>query len=218
MEDQIIPASLALAFGAAHAIEPGHGKTALFTYLASGKCTWKEGITIALSSSVTHSLVVLGIAFLSHSLLSHVENIDKQIVIALRYISAITICLIGVYIFFKKEDSSCSHCDSHSHGETQKKSLMASGLLGFATGLVPCPSVVVAYLAGLSTGNTLLGFQSVIFFAVGMSISLVGLVIVFSIGGKKMSSLLESKSLNFNWNKIQAMAFLAIGLFTAFYH
>jgi ABC-type nickel/cobalt efflux system permease component RcnA len=224
MEDQMISGSLALLFGAAHAIEPGHGKTALFTYLASGKCTWKEGITIALSSSITHSLVVLVIAFLSHGLLSHIDNIDQQILKVLRILSAVTICSIGAYIFFKKEKSSCSHCDSHGHKHEEtsennnQKSLLASGLLGFATGLIPCPSIVVAYLAGLSAGNSYLGFQTVAFFAIGMAISLITLVIIFSIGGKKVNHYLESKSFNFNWNKIQGTAFVVIGVFTAFYH
>lgn len=230
MKDQMLTASLALLFGAAHAIEPGHGKTALFTYLASGKCTWREGVTIALSSSITHSVVVLVLALLSHTLFSHVENLDQQIVNGLRFVSAFIICSIGVYLYFKKSPSNCSHCESHVHGDshdhhhhekkdtTSKNTLMASGLLGFATGLIPCPSVVVAYLAGVSSGNSFLGLKTVLFFALGMALSLVTLVIVFSIGGKKMDSYLQRKSFSLNWNKIQGVAFVLIGTVTAFYH
>ncbi|MEC7277053.1 MAG: sulfite exporter TauE/SafE family protein [Bdellovibrionota bacterium] len=232
MEEQMLSASLALAFGAAHAIEPGHGKTALFTYLASGKCTWREGVTIALSSSITHSVVVLAIAFVSHYLFSHVDDVNTHIVNGLRYISAAIICGIGVFLFFKKGESSCSHCDHHGHDhhhehhhhapqeeqKVEKKSLLASGLLGFATGLIPCPSVIVAYLAGISHGNSYLGLKAVFFFAVGMALSLVALVFVFSIGGKKFEKLLEKKSFSLNWNKIQGSVFVLIGLVTAFYH
>ncbi len=231
MEDQLLTTSFALVFGAAHAIEPGHGKTALFTYIASGKCTWKEGVTIALSSAITHSLVVLLIAYLSHTFFSHVENIDQQIISGLRYMSAFTICAIGIYIFRKKGKSSCSHCDSHhSHDHshvhdhendvkpaTTKRSLLTSGLLGLATGLIPCPSVIVVYLAGLSSGNSYMGLKSVIFFAIGMTLSLIAVVIIFSIFGKKMNRYLEGKSFQLNWNKIQGISFLIIGFVTLVY-
>lgn len=227
MEDQILSSSLALLFGAAHAIEPGHGKTALFTYLASGKCTWKDGVTIALSSSVTHSAVVLFVAFLSHRIFSHVDDIDVKIIFWLKIISALIIIGIGIFIFLKKEISSCSHCESHNHLHDHSKiieeknkgnSIIASGLIGFATGLIPCPSVIVAYLAGISSGNMEVGFKTVIMFAIGMAFSLIAVVLAFSLGGKKFGSFFKDRSSSFNWNKIQGGVFILIGAFTLLYH
>lgn len=233
MEEQTLTATLAVLFGAAHAIEPGHGKTALFTYLASGKCTWKDGLVIALSSSITHSAVVLLLALTSHYFLGHREGVDHQIVEVLRYFGGGVICLLGLFFLFKKKPSSCSHCDhghSHTHSEDHnhessfkentrsKKSLFTSGLLGFATGLVPCPSIVVAYLAGVSRGDSFGGLESVLLFALGMALSLVALVLLFSFGSKRFSGLLSSKAPRLNWNKVQGSAFLVIGAFTLFYH
>lgn len=228
MEEQITTASLAFLFGALHAIEPGHGKTALFTYLANGKSTWKDGVAIALSSSFTHTVVVLVIALVSHGLITHVgHNHDHFILDGLRYVSASIICGLGLYFFFKKTPSSCSHCESHGHShdhehthrqEGKKKSLIASGMLGFATGLVPCPSVVVAYLSGVSSGNSIMGLKLVIWFALGMALSLVSLVFLFTFGSKKLSGKLDKVSFNFNWNRVQGSVFFVIGLFTFFYH
>lgn len=232
MEEQTLTATLAILFGAAHAIEPGHGKTALFTYLASGKCTWKDGIVIALSSSLTHSAVVLVLALTSHYFLGHKEGFDHQVAEGLRYFGGGIICFLGIFFLFKKKQSSCSHCDHDGHAHTEdhdhgashiessssKKSLFTSGLLGFATGLVPCPSIVVAYLAGVSRGDSFGGLESVFLFAIGMALSLVALVLLFSFGSKRFSGLLSSKAPKFNWNKVQGSAFLAIGLFTLLYH
>ena len=49
MEEIQLTSILALGFGFLHAIEPGHGKTALLTYVATGEKTWKEGVVISLS-------------------------------------------------------------------------------------------------------------------------------------------------------------------------
>ena len=65
MESLTLSSSVAFIFGVLHALEPGHGKTALLTYVASGKRTWKEGIVISVTSAFTHSLAVFIIAFVS---------------------------------------------------------------------------------------------------------------------------------------------------------
>ena len=61
-----LSAGMALTFGALHALEPGHGKTAIVAYMASGEKSWKDGFVLSVSSSVTHSISILIIAFISH--------------------------------------------------------------------------------------------------------------------------------------------------------
>ncbi len=229
MEDQTLTAALAILFGAAHAIEPGHGKTALFTYLASGNCSWKDGMVIALSSAITHSAVVLILALISHHFLGHKESLDNNLLEGLRYLGGGIICLFGVFFFFKKNQSNCSHCDDHHHHHHHhhdkknsqadvKKSLFASGLIGFATGLMPCPTIVVAYLAGVSRGSSFSGLWSVLLFALGMAISLILLVLIFSFGNRKLSGIITNRIPRLNWNRVQGVTFFVIGCFTLFFH
>jgi ABC-type nickel/cobalt efflux system permease component RcnA len=225
MDDYFASMFMALVFGAAHAIEPGHGKTALFTYLAAGKCNWKDGVVIALSSSITHSIVVLVLAILSHFIFSHQADANVMLQDVLRYIGSGIIIGLGLYFLLKKEHGhdhghSCGSCN-HTQQMLDKKnrgSLLTSGALGLATGLIPCPSVVVAYLSGLASGNSLVGLKTVFFFALGMALSLITLVFVFNFGGQRLSGLLKGKVKVSSWNKIQGSVFLAIGLFTFFYH
>jgi ABC-type nickel/cobalt efflux system permease component RcnA len=40
MESLTLSTSMAFIFGVLHALEPGHGKTALLTYVASGQRTY----------------------------------------------------------------------------------------------------------------------------------------------------------------------------------
>jgi len=227
MESISISSGLALVFGALHALEPGHGKTALLTYIASGKRTWKEGAVISITSAITHSLAVFFIAFLSHFIVHHTTTDAKVAHIGniLSGISGALICSLGLWIIFKSKKGeakveTCCSCSSHGH---QKKKLnkgrfFTSGLLGIATGIIPCPSVVVAYLSGLSTGNSLLGMQSVILFALGMCISLMSVITICSFGGEKLVKKLGKSKVSMNWGLIQGVIFITIGLGTAFYH
>ncbi|MCJ8275495.1 MAG: sulfite exporter TauE/SafE family protein [Bdellovibrionales bacterium] len=239
-ETTVLTSGVALVFGLLHALEPGHGKTALMTYLASGKRTLGEGIFIALTSAITHSFAVLGIALASHYFLHHGAEGDWAHIIGdyLSYLSGGLIICLGVWIFFKNEkdhshhscmacnatfghhhDRSHDHDHDHDHGHlVSKRSFLTSGLLGIATGIIPCPTVVVAYLSGLSTGNSLLGLQSVFLFALGMSISLVAVIVLFNMGALKVRDKVNLSFIPFSWNHAQGVIFVLIGLFTALYH
>jgi nickel/cobalt exporter len=240
MESFTLTSVMALAFGVFHALEPGHGKTALLTYLASGKRTWLDGLVIALSSVVTHSLAVFMIAFLSHFVFHHASHESKVDVIGemLSLASGGLIVALGAWMIWKAQKGEppkpCSTCNSHhrsgehkhendnqDHSSQGASRFYTAGLLGVATGLIPCPSVVVAYLSGVSTGNSFLGLQNVLLFAVGMSLSLMALVVFFSLGSEGIRERLRprtSKVRWINWNTAQGFVFVGIGLFTALYH
>ena len=254
-ETVTLTSGLALLLGLLHALEPGHGKTALMTYLASGKRTLGEGVFIALTSAITHSLAVMVIALGSHYFLhagTH-EGSVHAIGSTLALVSGALIMGLGVWILFRRESEdshhSCAACSvleshyhkhdhdhDHSHGHSHShshkhdhgsqssapkstaKSFLASGLLGVATGIVPCPTVVVAYLSGFSSGNSFVGLQNVFLFAVGMSISLLAFIILFNMGALKVRDKISFDFIPFKWNHVQGVVFILIGLFTALYH
>ena len=246
MEGSTMTTWLALSIGFLHALEPGHGKTALFTYLASGKKTWRDGLVISLSSALTHSAAVFVIAFISHYVLHHnvTEEGLHEMSGFLGILSGGIICALGVWVIVKTkrgEDlhaNCCGHDHEHSHehshehthdhthehhhekqnrSQISKSSLFASSLIGIATGMIPCPTVIVAYLSGVSTGNSYLGIQSVVYFALGMFLALMSVVIAFNFGGQKILDKFKSDKLSFfNWGYIQGGLFIIIGVFTAF--
>lgn len=224
MESANLSSWIALTIGFLHALEPGHGKTALFTYLAAGKKTWREGLVIALSSALTHSAAVFVIAFISHYFLHHstTEETIHKFSDYLSFLSGGIIFMLGVWVITKVgrgEDLHKNCCGHKKKVETNKSSLMASGLIGFATGIIPCPTVIVAYLSGVASGDSSLGIQSVGYFAFGMFLALICVVIAFNFGGQKIIERLKTKKISkFNWGYIQGGVFMLIGVFTAFFH
>jgi nickel/cobalt exporter len=236
MEGSVMTSWLALSIGFLHALEPGHGKTALFAYLASGKKNWKDGLVISFSSALTHSLAVFLIAFISHYILHHnvTEEAMHELSGFLGVISGGIICILGIFVFrktIKGEDlhANCcgpdhSHDSDHNHNEDtnqhfSKASLLTSSFIGIATGMIPCPTVIVAYLSGVSTGNTYLGLQSVAYFAFGMFLALMLVVVGFNFGGQKVIDRFKGGRLSLlNWGYIQGSLFIVIGVFTAIIH
>ena len=228
LETATLSSGLALTFGILHALEPGHGKTALMTYLASGKRSVSEGVVIAITSAATHSLAVLVIAIFCHYLIHHSSSqaAAEGIGEVLAMLSGALIAGLGLWVIRKawqnKPIHSCSSCGGdqhhHDHSKKNRNRFLTSGLLGFATGIIPCPTIVVAFLTGLSTGNSFVGLQNVLLFALGMGISLLTVILLFNIGALKVRKKLKPRVVPFNWNYLQGAVFILIGLFTAFYH
>ena len=228
MENLSISSGLAFVFGVFHVLEPGHGKTALLTYVASGQKTWKEGVVISVTSAVTHSLAVFVLAFASHSFFYFSESSSEEHIHHiggfLSYFSGGVIACIGVFFIYRyikgAETKECTSC-SHHKSETKKSArgkYLTSGLLGIATGMIPCPTIVVAYLSGISRGDSLGGIYSVVLFAIGMCLSLLAVVTFVSFGGEKFFKRISGNNLASKWELVQGCAFIVIGIITTLYH
>lgn len=220
-----LSAGMALTFGALHALEPGHGKTAIVAYMASGEKSWKDGFVLSVSSSVTHSISILIIAFISHYFFHHisVENSVANTNGILKIVSGLLIGSIGIWCLMtskkKSPKTACCSCSSHSHHNHNKSSnLLASSMLGMAAGLIPCPTILIAYLAGVSSGNSLAGIEGVLLFAIGMCFSLLLLVTLCRIFGENIITRIQGEKVGLNWRLCQGILFLLIGFATAVYH
>ena len=109
---------MVMVLGMLHALEPGHGKTALATYMISGKRTWVDGIVVSISSVLSHTFVVflmaLSIHYATNNTYSH-DFIDSNTNI-LRFTSGVCITAIGFYLMLKSLYGHNSHsCCSCSH-------------------------------------------------------------------------------------------------------
>ena len=222
MESITISSWIALMFGALHVLEPGHGKTALLTYMASGRKSWKAGVIISISSAITHSLAIFIIAFIAHYVVHHDQlKISLFVGHILSLVSSALICVLGIWIIFKgNQRKSCRSCNLHKVDEAKTATpddYLTLGVLGVAVGIVPCPSVVVAYLSGVSTGNSLVGMENVILFAIGMCFSLTSVIVLCSLGGEKLLAKINIKKTSMNWSLIQGVTFLIIGIGTVFF-
>jgi ABC-type nickel/cobalt efflux system permease component RcnA len=121
--------SLGLSFflGALHALEPGHGKTAMFVYLLDGKRSFWHPVVMGLSTAFSHSVSLFAIAFgvhIAHHLISGDHNHEQQVSSVLQWISALLVVAVGGFLLVQairgRKVRCCGHhhlgaCSDHSH-------------------------------------------------------------------------------------------------------
>jgi len=194
---------LAVAFGALHALTPGHGKTLVAAYLVGSSGTAWHAVLLGLVVTLAHTMVVyaLGAAVLVTSNFLLREVVEKYATL----VSGLLVVGIGLWMLVRRLRNGHGHDHDHSHhhhhhdhdheagehrhvpavsrepGRVRRWELVGLGISG---GIVPCPDALVVLLLGISLGRTALGLLLVAVFSLGMALTLValGLVWVYSAG------------------------------------
>ena len=120
--------SLGLSFflGALHALEPGHGKTAMFVYLLDGKRSFWHPVVMGLSTAFSHSVSLFAIAFGVH-----IAHHEEQVSSVLQWISALLVVAVGGFLLVQairgRKVQCCGHhhdgeCSDHSHSHADNHS------------------------------------------------------------------------------------------------
>ncbi|MGZ3695952.1 MAG: urease accessory protein UreH domain-containing protein [Bdellovibrionota bacterium] len=207
--DHQLSIGLCFLLGAMHALEPGHGKTALAAHLLGEKGLLRPAIA-AFSTALSHSLSILLIATAVHGALdlSLSEEGGTNLFRYLNLASGLVMVSVGAWLFFSKRAGKGIR---HNHGlscgcghqpredlpmlpmpsRSVRKSLNTM-VLGFAVGLVPCPTALVALSQAIvghdwiTVGVVTFTFSAGIFF---------GLLVVGGILGLKVAPRVLSSSL-----------------------
>lgn len=228
MHSHEITLGLAFGLGAIHALEPGHGKTAMLLYLAGERRNILHPLVMGLSSALSHSLSLIGIAALVH-LTHHVmtgdhHHADEGVTAVMSWISAGLVLVVGLWMTWsawKSKPTQCG-CSHHKHDcagpgrptepRNAQTSYSMSALLGAAFGLMPCPSAMAAYFTGLSSGSPATAYVVIGLFAAGIatSLTLVGMAVQFF--GRHLTNT-QSKLSRLPWKYIRAGLITLIGLF-----
>lgn len=265
--------SLEFAFvlGALHALEPGHGKTAMYVYMMQGRRSLWHPILLGASSALSHSLSLAGIAFAVH-LASHAVTGDHHhedsVANTLQWVSAGLVLGVGLYLLVQaargrqsrccsqhadsshvhdrdssENHSSCCHdhahghaCSSHDHLHSHdasrhrvqlqtlasdvevmsvsrrvKSDFRITALLGLGVGLLPCPSALAAYFAGLSSGNMSLAWLTIGLFAGGIAASISAVGILLQYFGTKLGGRMDRLASPQVWAWGRALVILTVG-------
>lgn len=217
---------LAFGLGALHALEPGHGKTAMLVYLTGEKRSLWHPIVMGVSSAAAHSASLIAIAaavHLTHHLMTadH-EHTNVAVTESMRWVSAVLVLVVGCWMMWfatRSKPMACGcgghehHCDSdgsQSNQQSSKTSYSMSAMLGVAFGLLPCPSALAAYFSGMSEGSPIAAYMVIGLFAAGIACSLtvVG-ILLQSFGTKWVGAPNRLKTMP--WAHIRAGLILAIG-------
>ena len=204
----ILNTGTAFVLGAMHALEPGHGKTAMASYTLGNKNAKNHLITLVLSMAFSHTFMLLAIGFVISYLFPFFDSEKAEHILGI--ISPLILIAIGGYMLYKIKNnkhvcsSSCSH---HQNKATQPKKQFdinsvklnakplakpthtqkTTALIGILSGLIPCPSAIAAFFVAGQTGSFANSFGYVLIYVLGFVLVMFLLAIVFSFIGKKLT-------------------------------
>jgi len=129
---------LGIAFGAVHALTPGHSKTVLATYLVGAPLKVLEGVGVAAVLAFTHVVTAVLIAVLALPLIETGLTSAGRAPL-LEDVSRGLLALIGVWMLVRAWRGPSEH---HAEG----------AFVGIMAGLIPCPLTLFAMVLAISRG------------------------------------------------------------------
>jgi ABC-type nickel/cobalt efflux system permease component RcnA len=192
--------ALALFLGAAHGLEPGHGKTIVAAYLVGTRGTVGNAMFLGGVVTITHtfSIILLGLV----ALFASQYILPEQIFPWLGTASGLLIMGLGGWLLVNQlrgtgpgqghhhhhEDhdhgdhhhGDHDHDHGHSHEIPSKVTLGSLLALGISGGIVPCPAALVILLGAVALHRIAFGLVLLVAFSFGLAAVLiaVGVLIV----------------------------------------
>jgi nickel/cobalt transporter (NicO) family protein len=175
---------LALFWGAAHALSPGHGKSIVTAYLVGQRGTPKHAALLGLVVTVTHTIGVFTLGLVTLLLSRFV--VPEDLYPWLNLVSGLLVVGIGASVLRARWGHRRAHAHGHHHhhhdhhheqerGDLSLRSLLAVGVSG---GLLPCPSALVVLLAAISLHKVAYGLVLIVAFSVGLAATITGIGVV----------------------------------------
>src|SRR3954452_11999350 len=181
----------AFAFGAVHALSPGHGKTLVAAYLVGSRGTPRHAIFLGLMVTFTHTISVFALGLVPLYLSRFV--LPETITPILGAISGITIVWVGGTLLYRRTVGRKLAAPAgglvHHHGDGRvhthvPEEISVGGLiaLGASGGLVPRPSALVLLLTSVSLGRVAFGLTLLVAFSLGLAVVLssIGLAVLYA--------------------------------------
>jgi nickel/cobalt transporter (NicO) family protein len=172
----VVLASLAVAlfWGAAHALSPGHGKTIITAYLVGRRGTPRHAALLGLIVTVTHTIGVFALGIVTLVLSRFI--VPEQLYPWLNLASGLLVVGIGLSVLRSRlrHRGHRHHQHDHAH-DLSRRSLLAVGVSG---GLLPCPSALVVLLAAISLHRVGFGLLLIVAFSAGLALTITGIGLV----------------------------------------
>jgi ABC-type nickel/cobalt efflux system permease component RcnA len=173
--------TLALFWGAAHALSPGHGKTIVSAYLVGSRGTPWHAALLGLITTATHTAGVFALGGIT--LLLSQWIVPDRLYPWLDLSAGLMVVGVGSAVLAARARHAASHRHDHQHHhhhhDHEHRSLLAVGISG---GLLPCPSALVVLLAAVSLHRVTFGMLLVLAFSAGLALAItaVGVVAVLA--------------------------------------
>jgi nickel/cobalt transporter (NicO) family protein len=226
---------LAVAFGAWHALLPGHGKTLMAAYMVGSETKVRQAVAVGSAVAVMHTASVLGLGLLVITLEQTFR--PESLYPWLGLLSGVVAIGLGAYLMIgrlaawsdaRREEAhqleheaghhhDHEHGHGHSHGLTAGESLTSKrGMLALALagGILPSPSALIVLLGAINAHRVGYGIGLILAFSVGLALAL----IVVSLGALRARSAMANRLSSF-WGRLvpvlSASAIVGVGVFLA---
>jgi nickel/cobalt exporter len=172
---------LAMFWGAAHALSPGHGKAIVAGYLVGTRGTARHAALLGLTVTITHTIGVFGLGLVTLALSQFV--VPDQLYPWLNLASALLVVAVGLAVLRARFAHARAHRYGHDHPhhhdhdgyEGGLRGLIATGVSG---GILPCPTALVVLLAAISLHRVGYGLLLIVAFSVGLAAAITGIGLV----------------------------------------
>ena len=193
----LLALAVAFAYGAVHALGPGHGKFVVVSYFLGREARVMRGVVMAVQIAIVHVIAAIVIVWLADLVLRGSFGLGLSDVPGVRAASFLIIVGIGVYMLYQAVRASLRACahrthgrehnhhhghgnhhgHDHHHGHSHGPGGRAEGgILALAAGMVPCPGAVLIMLYAVANnmiypGSLLVAAMSL---GIGSSICVLG--------------------------------------------
>lgn len=236
----LLAALIAAGLGALHALEPGHGKTIVATYLVASKGTVRHAFVLGSMITISHTAGVYLLGAVT--LYAQKYVLPEKLYPLMGVLSGILIAGMGFYLFLQRY-AGTELLHSHSHGPEghhhggffhshshvggpvheelsamQRRSIGPNDhvsaqqllILGITGGMVPCPAALVVLLSALALHRVAFGFFLIIAFSVGLAAVLIGMGLLAVYAGRLLSRSRTESALIQRWLPLSSAAMITV--------
>jgi ABC-type nickel/cobalt efflux system permease component RcnA len=176
--------AVALFWGVAHALSPGHGKTIVSAYLVGKRGTPRDAALLGLIVTVTHTIGVFALGLVTLALSQWI--VPDRLYPWLNLTAGLAVVAVGLAVLrsrfadwqHEREHRAGHHHHGHHHHhehDLSRRGLLAVGISG---GILPCPSALVVLLAAISLHRVAFGLVLIVAFSAGLALSITGIGLI----------------------------------------
>jgi nickel/cobalt transporter (NicO) family protein len=228
----------AFAWGAIHALSPGHGKAMVAAYLVGTRGTPRHAVALGATVTVTHTIGVFALGGVALLLSQYV--LPEDLFPWLNLVSGALVLVVGASVLRSRvrwtrarqghhhdhhhhhhehdhaHDHGLVHSHDggrpHSHAPPERFSWKGLLALGASAGLIPCPSALVVLLGAIAQGQIALGMLLIVAFSAGLAATLTALGIAVVFAGRAVSRMPVPGRLTLALPTVSALLIVAVGL------
>ncbi len=208
----------AFAWGAIHALSPGHGKAMVAAYLVGTRGTARHAVALGATVTATHTIGVFALGAVALLLSQYV--LPEDLYPWLNLASGALVVVVGAAVLRSRFRAAKAHHHhhhhhhdhDHHHGPPETLSWRGLVAMGAAAGLIPCPSALVVLLGAIAQGQIALGMLLIVAFSAGLAATLTVLGLAVVHAGRVLGRLPVPGRLTAALPTLSALLIVGVGL------